>query len=227
MKLIVTAILIAITSVVGYGQAITIDTTRTTMVITEKTGAVVRTLSIYRSIVAGSGFRHQGIYQPTAAEFGTESEVLKLNFTDEMTHLKKMIEAANKIRPHNFSKISMNILPYNELVLKLVNYFEKSPEWNSHLKSNPNLKRATTLFDGSQISEVAYNYRIAGDLLDRSDYVTDVSAAFATLGYTAKSGGFPEEHQRIISADKLMLLGKNASLFIPEPNMYFNLTKIK
>ncbi len=227
MKLIITAILIAITSVASFGQAITIDTTRTTMVITEKTGAVVRTLSIYRSIVAGSGFRHQGIYQPTAAEFGTEPDVLKLNFTDEVAHLKKMIEAANKIRPHNFSKISMNILPYNELVLKLVNYFENSPEWNAHLKSNPNLKRSTTLFDGSQISEVAYNYRIAGDLLDRSDFMTDVNAAFTSLGYTAKSGGFPEEHQHILSADKLMLLGKNVSLFIPEPNMYFNLTNIK
>jgi hypothetical protein len=227
MKLILTAIFLAITTVAGYGQTITIDTTRTTMVITEKTGAVVRTLSIYRTIVAGSGFRHQGIYQPTAAEFGTEPDVLKLNFTDELAHLKKMIEAANKIRPHNFSKISMNILPYNELLLKLVNYFEKSPEWNAYLKSNSNLKRTTTLFDGSQISEVVYNYRIAGDLLDRSDFMTDVNTAFSALGYTAKSGGFPEEHQHILTADKLMLLGKNVSLFIPEPNMYFNLTKIK
>jgi len=227
MKLIITAILIAITGVVGYAQTITIDTTRTTMVITEKTGNTVRTLSVYRILIIGTGYRHQGIYQPTAAEFGTEPDILKLNFADEFAHLKNMIEAANKIRPLNFSRISINILPFNELMMKLVNYFEKSPEWNAHLKSNPNLKRTTTLFDGSQINEIAYNYRIAGDLLDRSDYITDVNAAFTTIGYTARSGGFPDEHQRIISADKLMLLGKNANLFIPEPNMYLNLTKIK
>jgi hypothetical protein len=217
---------IALLPLVGFGQ-LTVDTTRTTITVREKSATAVRTLTIYRSFVPGSGIRHQAIYQPTATEFGEEPDILKLNFAEESVHIKQMLDAAMKGRQLNFSKLSINVLPYTELTGKLIEIYTQSPEWNDYLKKAANLKRTVTLFDGSEISEVAYNIKMAAWVLDKSDFAADMAKLFAPYGYTVTHGGFPDEHQQILSLDKLMLLGKDSNMFIPVPNLYFNLTKTK
>ncbi len=210
----------------SYGQ-LTVDTTRTTIIVREKSPGVSKTLTIYRSFVPGSGIRNQAIYQPVADEFGEEPEILKLTFAEESAHIKKMLDAAIARRPINLSKISINFLPYTDITARLIDIYTNSPEWNEYLKKATNLKRTVTLFDGSELSEVAYNTKFAAAILDRSDFVKDLTALFAPYGYVVTAGGFSDEHQQILSLDKLMLLGKDSNMFIPVPNFFFNLNKVK
>jgi hypothetical protein len=208
----------------SYAQ-LTIDSTRTTLTIRDKSQGGNRTLSIYRSFVPGAGVRHQAVYQPIAGEFGEEPEILKLKFAEEAVHLKRMLDAALAKRTLNLSKLSINILPYADLTGKLIDVYSQSPEWNDYLKKTANLKRTVTLFDGSEISEVAYNTKMAEWVLNKSDFLKEIQAFFTPYGYAVANGGFSEEHQEILSLDKLMILGKDRNTFIPVPNPFFMLTK--
>jgi hypothetical protein len=211
----------------SWGQ-ITIDTTRTSVTVKEKTAAVVRTLTIYRSFVQGAGMRNQAVYQPTASEFGEEPETLKLTFAEEMPHIKKMLDAAIAKKSFYFSTFSINVLPYTDMLEKLVEIYSASPEWIEYTKKETNTKRTTTLFDGSEITEVAYNPKAAAAVLKKSNFLKDLNALFAPYGYVV-AADFPEpdEHQKVLSLDKLMLLGKDGNLFVPVPDYSFTLTKIR
>jgi hypothetical protein len=81
--------------------------------------------------------------------------------------------------------------------------------------------------DGSDVTETAYNIKAAAAIFDSSDMLKELNGLFAPYGYTVTSGGFPDEHQQIVSTDKLMLLGKNPNLFVPVPNTFYNLVRIK
>ncbi len=226
MKRLLLLLLVAC-SVDCLGQ-ITVDTTRTTVTVKETSAGALRTLTIYRSFVAGSGMRNQAIYQPVAGEFGEEPATLKLTFAEEVPHIKKMLDAALLKKQFNFSSLSMNVLPYTDLTAKLVEVFTASPEWNEYIKKATNIKRTTTLFDGSEVTEVAFNPKGAAQVLNKSDFFKDFNALFMPYGYSV-SATFPEpeEHQQVLSADKLMLMGKDGNLFIPVPDYLFTLTKIK
>lgn len=177
----------------GYGQ-ITIDSTRTTITIREKAGRGLKTLTIYRSFVQGSGVRHQIVYQPTAEVFGEEPETLRLSFADELTSFKKLLDIAMSKRSYNFSKVSVNVLPYADLTGKLVQIYSASADWGAYVKGNNNLTRTISLYDGTQIIEVAYDAKRAGNVLSKSDFAKEVNDLFGKYGYTATPPDFPEEH---------------------------------
>jgi hypothetical protein len=209
-----------------HGQ-ITIDSTKTTVTVREKLPTATKTLSIYRSFVPGQGMRHQLIYQPLAEELGEEPETMKLSFATETTHIRKMMDAALAKRQLNISSFSINLFPYEDLARKWVDIYVNSKHWNDYVKKATNLKRTTTLFDGSEVSEVHFYAKMAKYVLDLSDFTTTLNDLFRPYGYMVASVNFPEEHQQVFSADKLMLLDKEPNLFIPMPEYSITLAKIK
>ncbi len=206
---------------------ITVDTSRTIVTVKEKIGVSVRTLTIFKSFVPGTGVRNQIVYQPMPDDFGVEPETLRLTFADEVPHIKAMFDAALKRRKYDCSRVSINILPYTDLLTKLTDIYVNSPEWNNYLKTATNLRTTVTLYDGNEVAVVAYDVKVAAAVLDKSDFLKDFNALFAPYGYVVTSGGFAEEHQQALSADKLILIGRNGNLFVPLPNSSFTLTKIK
>jgi len=206
---------------------LTIDTTRTTVTVKEKLPGVVKTLTIYRSFVEGSGMRHQAVYQPVADELGDEPETLKLTFAEEIPHIKKMLDAATAKKQFYFSSLSLNLLPYTDLSGKLIDIFTNSTDWNDYLKKAKNLKQTTTLFDGSEVAEIHFYAKMAKYVLDKTDFATTINDVLKPYGYVVTSINFPEEHQQVFSADKLMVLGKNPNLFVPVPDYSIAITKIK
>jgi hypothetical protein len=218
--------LLLVCMAVGSSAQITIDTTKTTVTVREKTAAGVKTMTIYKTYVPGVGMRNQIVYQPTAAEFGEEPPTLGLSFTAELPHIKNMLDAAIKRKQFNFSRFSINILPYNDLTAKLANVYIASVEWNDYIKKG-GLMRATTLTDGTEVSEFTYDPRRANYVFERSDFMKELSAFFAPYGYKVSSGGFPDDHQPTMEPEKLVQMGKASNLVVPLPNNYFTLTKIK
>lgn len=206
---------------------ITIDSTGGNIVVTEKQGPSVKTLRIYRSYIQGKGKVHKVIYQPDAADFGNEAPTLHLVFSTESAHIRSMLDAAVKKKQLNFSQFSMNLLPYTDLTAKLADIYAASPEWNEYLKRAGELKKQTTLDDGTIISEIAYDNNVAAAVLEKSDLLKPVQELFTPYGYKLTSGGFPDEHQQILSSEDLTAIGKNGTLFIPVPNNTFVLTKVK
>ena len=205
---------------------ITVDTTKALVTVKEKTATGVKTMTIYRTYVQGAGMRNQIVYQPGAAEFGEEPPTLLLNFTGELAHIKAMLDVAIKRKQFNFSKISINIIPYKDMMEKLVAVYASSQEWNDYLRKG-GLMRTTKLDDGTEVSELVYDPRIAGAILDKSDLLKELNAIFVPYGYKVSSGGFPDDHQPLVEPERLVQMGKPSSLVIPLPNSYFTLTKIK
>ena len=206
---------------------VSVDSTKTTLTVKEKLPTGVKTLTVYRSFVQGSGMRHQAVYQPGADELGEEPESLKLSFAEELPHIKKMMDAALAKRQLNLSSFSFNLLPYADLANKLIDIYTNSTDWNDYVKKATNLKQTTTLFDGSEVSEVHFYAKMAKYVMDKSDFTTQFDGLLKPYGYKIASIDFPEEHQQVFSADKLMVLGKNPNLFIPIPDYSISVVKIK
>jgi hypothetical protein len=217
-------LLVLLFSLVAFSSVaqITVDSTKTTLTVKEKLPTGVKTLTVYRSFVQGSGMRHQAVYQPVAEELGEEPESLKLSFADELPHIKKMMDAALQKRQLNLSSFSFNLLPYADLANKLID-----TDWNDYVKKATNLKQTTTLFDGSEVSEVHFYAKMAKYVMDKSDFAAQFDGLLKPYGYKIASIDFPEEHQQVFSADKLMVLGKNPNLFIPLPDYSISVVKIK
>ncbi|MES2700991.1 MAG: hypothetical protein V4649_00035 [Bacteroidota bacterium] len=220
------AVVFLLLSLAGNAQ-VSVDTTGGNVIVTEKQGTNTKTLRIYRSFGQKTGRCHKIIYQPDASEYGEEPTTLKLNFSAEAAHIKTMLDAAMLKKQYNFSQFSISILPYTDLVTKLTDIYSNSPEWNAYLKKAGSLKKETVLFDGSVASEIGYDQAVAAAVLDKSDFLKQLSDLFLPYGYKLSSAGFPDEHQQVISSDQLMLLGKNGNLIIPVPTTSFVLTKVK
>jgi len=205
-----------------------VDTTRTSVTVHYTVAGVPKTLSIFRSYVPDEGLRYQAVYQPSAAEVGRESEISRAKFTDEVVHLKSMLDAAMQRKMLNFSRFSINMLPYIDFSSRLVQVYTTSPVWKAYIrKAGGQLYRDIELMDGSTVKELSYDIKVAAAVFDSSDLLREMTQLFAPYGYKVISGGFPEEHQQIISTDKLMMLGKDPNLFVPVPNMYCKLVRIK
>ncbi len=206
---------------------LTIDSSRTTFIIHEKSKGVDRTLSIYRKFIPGLGVRHIAIYRPSVEAFGEESELLTLQFSNEAKNLKKLLDIAVSKREFNFSRLSINILVYKELVADLINIYSNSPAWADYQQKNSGkLRQTITLWEGSQITEPSFDVNVAAAVLNKSAFASVIGDLFKEYGYTASPPAFPEEHQQIVSTDNLMLAGKDPNLYIPVPDYYFTLTKI-
>lgn len=205
-----------------------IDTTRTTVSVKHVVAGTPKSLSIFRSMVPGQGLRYQAVYQPTAAELGEEPEISQLKFATEAVNIKAMLDAAFTRKALNMSRFSINMMYYIDFTAKLIETYSNSKEWNDYLKANADkLRVPIMLWDGSEIQEVAYDNKVAVAILEKSDLLKDLKDFFAPYGYTVTTGGFPEEHQQIVSTDKLMLLHKDPNLFVPVPNTFVNLIKTK
>lgn len=220
-------LILLITMAVHCNGQITVDSTKTTVTVREKLPTGVKTLSVFRSFVTGAGLRHQVVYQPLAEELGEEPESLKLSFNEESTHIRKMLDAALAKRQLYLSSFSINLMPYEDLARKWVDIYVNSKHWNDYLKKSTNLKQTTTLFDGSEVSEVHFYAKMAKYVLDLSDFPAVLNELFKPYGYVVASINFPEEHQQVFSTDKLMLLGKDPNLFIPVPEYSISLSRIK
>lgn len=214
-------------STLGYGQ-MKIDTTRTSVTVKNLVAGTPKTLSIFRTMVPGQGLRYLAVYQPSMAELGEEPEISKTQFTDETANIKAMLDAALSRKPLNMSRFSINMMAYLDFTSKLIETYANSKEWNDYLKANADkLRVPITLWDGSEIQEIAYDQKVALSVFEKSTLLTDLKNFFAPYGYTVTPGGFPDEHQQIVSTDKLMLLHKDPNLFIPTPSTFVNLVKIK
>ncbi|GAA4462705.1 hypothetical protein GCM10023093_09850 [Nemorincola caseinilytica] len=211
----------------AYGQ-MKVDTTRTSVTVRQTVASAVKTLSIYRAFVPGQGMRYLAVYQPTAAELGEEPDISRMKFTDEAVRIKAMLDAALAQKPLNFSRLSINLLPYIDLTARLVELYSTSKEWNDYLQKNAaSLRKSVTLMDGSEVTEISYDIQVAAAVFEKSDMLKELQELFGPYGYTVTQGGFPDEHQQLVSTDKLMLLGKDPNLFVPAPNTFINLLKTK
>lgn len=203
---------------------VTVDTTKTTVTVKEKTSAGTKTMTIYRSLVEGLGMRNQIVYQPGAAEFGEEPLFPALNFSSEIPHLKIMLDAALKQRRYNFSRISINLLPYSDMMNALTELYTSSKEWNDYT-AKASMMRTIRLIDGTEVTEIKYNTRIAADILNKSTVLRELSNLFVQYGYTVSPVEFPEDHQQTVPPETLAMLGKKTNLVIPVPANFFTLVK--
>lgn len=205
---------------------ITVDTTRTSVTVKEKAGNNVKTMTIYRSFVEGRGMCNQIVYQPVAAEFGEEPATLALKFSAEAPHIKAMLDAAYiKRKQYNFSRISINVLPYTDLLSKLADMFIASKEWGDYLKK-ATLQHVTRLDDGSEVTESWFDARLAAWVVDKSDIINDFNALFIPYGYKVSSS-FPDDHRQLMQPETLIALGKDPKAIVPLLDNFFVLTKIK
>ena len=209
-----------------YGQ-ITVDTSGGNVIVKEKTNTVTKSLSIYKSFVPHRGKCNLMVYDHNSGDYGDEPDTLYLSLATELPHVKTMLDAAMKYKRYNFYRFAFDIAPYKELMSKLVDIYGNSKEWNDYLQKAGNLQLSTTLYDGNEVSEIAYDKTVAGNILVKSDFVQALNDFFKPYGYKVAANGFPDDHKQIVSRSELRSLGKPESLFIPIPNSYFTLTKIK
>jgi hypothetical protein len=210
----------------GHAQ-VTLDTTSGNVIVKEKAGKTVKSLSIYATFVAGKGKCNYIEYDPNSADYGAEPDTLYLDFANELTQVKAMLDAAlNYKKKYDFYRFAVNLAPYHDLGSKLAEIFSASPEWNDYIKKAGNMLVADTLFDGNELVELKYDRVLAGQILDKSDFVQPLNDFFKPYGYRVSANGFPVEHQQLLSHNELRSLGKPETLIIPIPNSYFTLTKI-
>jgi hypothetical protein len=205
---------------------LTVDSAKTVMTVKEKSVTGLKSITIYKSFVEGKGIRHQAVYLPVSESTEVEPEQLNLSIASELPTIKRLLDASIGKRNFNLSRFAFNILPYNDLCAKLADIYANAAEWNAYLTKNPDRKRTISLLDGTEITEVSFDEDLAKAILDKSDFLNQLKALFAPYGYTITVGGFPYDHQEILSVDKLKACGKNTTLFVPIPHFYFNLTKI-
>lgn len=227
MKQTFFAISFLLVNVICHAQ-ITVDTTRTMVMVKEKAGATSRALNIYRIFVPGQGTCHKITYQPdNTIEIGDEPPGMRMTFASESAHMKAMLDAAMKMKQYNFASISFNVTPYTDLVSKLANAYESSPEWNNYLRrTGDSLYVTTVLWDGNEVREIAYNQQVAARVLDNNDMVKAINNVMLPYGYQVKGIEFLTDHPEILRPDQLQLLNKNGNLIVPVPHN-FTLRKVK
>ena len=167
------------------------------------------------------------VFEPDHGDYGDDPDTLILNFEAELKYAKGMLDVALKYKHYNFYRFACDISPYRDLIGKLVDIYAGSKEWNDYLQKAGNLQISTTLYDGNEVKEIAFDKKIAENILAKSDFTKMLNDFFQPYGYKVTANGFPEDHQQIVSRAELRSLGKPESLFIPVPNSYFTLTKIK
>jgi hypothetical protein len=208
---------------------ITVDTTSRTMVmVKEKTPGATKALNVYRIFQQGVGTCHKVTYQPDATiEIGDEPPTMRMTFADESAHIKAMLDAAQKKKQYNFASISFNVTPYSDLVSKLADAYLNSPEWNAYLKrTGDSLYVTTTLWDGNEVKEIAYNQQVAAKVLENGDLVKAINNLMLPYGYQVKGIEFLTDHPEVLRPDQLQLLGKNGNFIVPVPHN-FVLRKVK
>lgn len=213
-------------SCTGYAQ-ISVDTSGGNVIVTEKTKTVTKALSIYRMFVPHRGKCNLMVYEPDCDDYGDDPDTLILNLGAELQHAKSMLDVALKYKRYNFYRFAFDITPYRDLVGKLVDIYANSKEWNDYLQKAGNLQLSSTLYDGYEVTETGYDKNIAGGILAKSNFTQMLDDFFRPYGYKVSANGFPDDHQQIVSRAELKSLGKPETLFIPIPNSYFTLTKIK
>ena len=206
---------------------ISVDTTDGNVIITQKTKTGTKTLNIYRMYVVGMGNSNFMVYEPDSYNYGDDPDTLVYNLAAELQHTKELLDIALKYKHYNFYRFALDINPYRDLIGKLVSIYADSKEWNDYLQKAGNLQMSTTLFDGNQVTEIKYDKAIAEKILAKSDFTKMLNDFFQPYGYKIIANGFPDDHQQIVSRAGLRSLGKPESLFIPIPNNYFTMTKIK
>jgi len=209
-----------------YAQ-ISVDTSGGNVIVTEKTKTVTKALSIYRTFVPHWGKCNLIVYEPNCGDYGDDPDTLYMNLSTELLHAKEMLDVALKYKKYNFYRFAFDINPYRDLIAKLVDIYANSKEWNDYLQKAGDLKRSTTLYDGNEITETGYNKTIAESVLAKSDFTQILNDFFKPYGYKVTANGFPDDHQEIVSRNELRSLGKTETLFVPIPNSYFTLSKIK
>ena len=85
---------------------------------------------------------------------------------------------------------------------------------------------ADTLSDGNELVELRYDHVLAGQILDKSDFVRPLNDFFRAYGYKVSANGFPVDHQQTLSRNELRSLGKPETLIVPIPDGSFTLTKL-
>ena len=222
----VMALLFLLVSVDTYGQ-ITVDTTDPIVVVKEKTATISRSLSIYNAYEQSRGKCNIIVYEPNSGDYGVDPDTLYLNFSNELTHVKVMLDAALKLKKsYNFYRFACSMAPYRDVAAKLADVYAASPQWNEYLKKTPNLKVADTLFDGNELVEIRYDRLLAASVLDKSDFAKVLDDFFRPYGYKMSGTDFPSEHQQTLSRNELRSVGKPETLIVPVPTNYFILTKI-
>ena len=210
----------------SYAQ-ISVDTSGGNVIVLEKTKTVTKALSIYRMFIPHRGKCNLILYEPDCDDYGDDPDTLVLNLGAELQHAKTMLDAALKYKHFNFYRFAFDISPYRDLIGKLVDIYAGSKEWNDYLQKAGNLQLSTTLYDGNEFTEIGYDKTIANNVLAKSDFTKMLNDFFLPYGYKVTANGFPDDHQDIVSRSELRSLGKPESLFVPIPNSYFTLTKIK
>lgn len=209
-----------------YAQ-ISVDTSGGNVIVLEKTKTVTKALSIYRMFIPHRGKCNLMVYEPDCDDYGDDPDTLILNLSIELQHAKSMLDAALKYKRYNFYRFAFDISPYRDLIGKLVDIYTNSKEWNDYLQKAGNLQLSNRLYDGNEITEIGYDKTVAANVLAKSDFTKTLNDFFLPYGYKVTANGFPDDHQQIVSRAELRSLGKPQTLFIPIPNSYFNLTKIK
>ncbi len=210
----------------GHAQ-MSVDTSSGNVIVKEKAGAAVKSLSIYTTLVAGCGKCIHMVYDPNSGDYGAEPDTLYLDFAKELTHVKTMLDAALAYKKkYSFYRFAINLSPYRDIAMKLADIYAASPEWNAYLKKAGSLLVADTLFDGNELVEVRYDPVLAAQVLDKSDFLQPLNDFYRPYGYKVAANGFPAEHQQTLSRNELRSLGKPETLIVPIPNGDFTLTKL-
>lgn len=226
MKRLFLCTAILLSAFTGNAQ-IKVDTTKNAVVVTDKSPKASRTLSIYTTYLSQKEKTHMIVYLPDAVTTEDENNALRLVFATELAQFNNMMAAARPVRQYNFTRLSLNIMPYRDLVAKLVDLYANSPEWNAYLKSAKDLHRTYKLDMGEEVTEISYDPVLALKILNSSDVFSSLNDVLMFYGYRATNAGFPDDHQEILTPAELKKLGKTETLFIPVPDAFFNLTRIK
>ena len=167
------------------------------------------------------------VYEPDYYNYGDDPDTLVYNLNIELQYAKELLDVAMKYKRYNFYCFALDITPYRDLIGKLVDIYQRSKEWNDYLQKAASLRVSSTLYDGNEVSEIKYDKSIADAILAKSDFTKMLNDFFRPYGYYVTANGFPDDHQQIVSSAELRSLGKPQSLFIPIPNNYFTMTRIK
>ena len=219
-------LLFLLCSFTGYGQ-VSVDTSGGNVIVKEKLPTVTKALSIYHMFVPHRGKVNLMMYEPNADDYGDEPDTLYMSMAAELQHVKLMLDAAMKYKHFSFYRFAFNISSCRDFIGRLADVFAASKEWNDYLHKADDLQLSTTLYDGNEVTEASYNKTIAGNVLAKSDMMKELDDFFRPYGYKVTANGFPDDHQPIVSRAELHSLGKPEALFVPIPNSYFTLTKIK
>jgi hypothetical protein len=184
----------------GYGQHIKVAPGGGRVTITYDTGGYHKYLYILRGPDSTCG-DIIGYDPDVHTGAGNDNKYTALSFKGESGVISKLLQVAADYRPHMLCTCMISVLSYDDLLLRQINAFEHSKEWQAYIakyKSGP------------------YDMQLMTDIITDRKVLQPLDSLLQRSGYRIASIYVPDEVKEAIPQSVLKRLKKDKTLIIPQ-----------